>query len=113
MHPSNELRRQGTYSIDNPIALAQLAAWQDLADSWSVRVTRRGEPGKRQLHLICTACQCTVFVLVGKDGRGYTFALAQVTSALVAHLRNIHRDRDPAEGIRTDGKQDTETNPDA
>jgi hypothetical protein len=109
MHPSNETRRQGTYGIDNPIALAQLAAWQALADGWSLRIVTRGGPGQRQLHLICADCRCTVFVLVDKQNRGYQLSLSMITAGVVAHLRNIHRDQDPTLGIGINGRQDTQT----
>lgn len=99
------MRRQGTYPLDNPLALRQLAAWTVIADTWPVTFAWR----HNQLHLICHQCSVTILNLSGANSTGfYVFTQDIVTSATVAHLRNLHRDLDPDDG-GTDDRQDTET----
>lgn len=92
----------------NPVALAQLQAWETIARGWPVRCGPTEIPGS--FHVRCVVCGMTVFP-VTVNGVAYDCTLNQVLAGLVAHLRNVHRDierevyrDDPVNGI-----QDTES----
>ena len=90
-----------------PLALAQLAAWQGAASEHSLTVVYRGNG----IHLICSEDYETVFPIADGQGNGYRFALADLTAAVVAHLRNRHRDLEAK--VYENGRQDKKAVPDA
>jgi len=89
--------------VIGPIALAQLAAWERIADTWVMQIQTRyvagligGDPSKMEGHLTCGACDQTVKVIENDSGH-YIMTIQEIRAALVAHLRNIHRELDPDE----------------
>lgn len=90
--PDNQ-GRPVRHKVD-PLAIAQLKAWEILARQAPLTVAIR----RRQLHLICVADRMTVFVLADGEKRGYHFSLDLLMAALVAHLRQLHRELDPDKG---------------
>jgi hypothetical protein len=74
----------------SPLAVYQLKAWQDIARTWIIQVIRRGD----DYHLVCPACDESVKPMM-KDGRYYITSVEEILAAVVAHLRNRHRNMDP------------------
>lgn len=82
----------------HPIALAQLAAWEKIADTWVMQVVSKDRGLiSVETHLTCGACDQTVKVAENDSGH-YIMTIQEIRSALVAHLRNIHRELDPDRG---------------
>ena len=90
------------------VALAQLAAWQSVAEKWilvpQVLITPVGHrlgANVEQLHYTCggyphtdyggaSGCNGSIWVL--HDGSNYISAtLSDQLAAIVAHIRNVHR----------------------
>ena len=89
------------------LAVRQLAAWEHVVREWPVQIGMR-ENGS--FHLICAVCDMAVIPVIGgvgvRDmGTSYTLTHNITLAALVAHVRNVHRDIE-SEVYRTDGRQD-------
>lgn len=77
------------------LAHSQLEAWENLAKKWALIPVERMENGVfYQLHLACLECGGTVWTL-SQNGGYVLYTHADVLSATVAHLRNVHRELDP------------------
>ncbi len=70
-----------------PLALGQLAAWQQIAATWPLRI---GDG-----HLRCAPCLGPVLAVFDANSTPYVLTPQQVTDATVLHLRNHHEDLDP------------------
>ena len=77
-----------------PLAIHQLRAWEEIADTWVMYVQSRMNGPKTEYHAVCGACEETVSVLENDTGY-YLMTLQQIRASIVAHLRNRHRDLDP------------------
>ena len=75
-----------------PLALHQLAAWQQLAREWSLS-SKELAPG--QLHLVCVMCDASILALHDTNGGPYYFTWWIVLDATVMHLRRRHADMEP------------------
>ncbi len=83
--------------VIGPIALAQLAAWERIADTWVMQIqTLTVLNRKTEVHLTCGACDQSVKTVENDSGH-YIMTIQEIRAALVAHLRNIHRELDPDE----------------
>jgi len=70
-----------------PLAVGQLAAWENLADSW---VTE--ESGRR---LECGVCHGSILVLTDRLGVRYRYTHVDRLALIVLHLRSFHPHLDP------------------
>lgn len=92
----------------NAVALAQLEAWEAVANKWilvpQVLITQMGHrlgPNIEQLHYTCggyphtdyggaSGCNGSIWML--HDGSNYiNCTITDVLAATVAHIRNVHR----------------------
>jgi hypothetical protein len=89
----------------NPVAIAQLKQWEEMALKWPVRY----EYKLNDMHLCCATCGITVFA-VEHYHKPYTASLEIYLAAMVAHLRNVHRDIEKAvyQDDKSNGSEDTE-----
>jgi hypothetical protein len=71
------------------VALAQLAAWEDIARGW-VLVTAPGEEYAR-----CKRCGQAVIRLADDGSRAYTYTPEAKLALTVAHLRQAHPELGP------------------
>lgn len=71
-----------------PLALAQLAAWQEAAISWPLRLNEADG------HLRCK-CGRSVVPLTDRDGVAYAVTPRLVTDSVVRHLRESHPEEEP------------------
>ena len=72
-----------------PLAVRQLAAWEDIARGWP---SRPDADGKCQR---CQACGVALYRLADDAGRPYRYGPGQVLAQTVAHLRQAHAELDP------------------
>jgi hypothetical protein len=75
-------------------AVAQLAAWEAIAEDWPVVLDAEGI-GR------CGACGQGVLMWIDRTGAPYRYSHEQVLSLTVLHLRNRHADLDPDHAPRT------------
>lgn len=81
MRPAGELA---------PVAVAQLAAWEKLAETWQAKIALDEEGVGR-----CGDCGKGVLVWIDRRGKPYRYTHEQVLALTVLHLRNHHADLDP------------------
>lgn len=81
------IRHRGQLSA---MAVNQLNAWQKIAETWVVQFGSRDNTW----HLICPACDQSIISLE-LNGGWYILSIEEMQAAIVAHLRNRHRDLDP------------------
>ena len=67
---------------------AQLAAWQEIAETWPVALDEDGI-GR------CSACGKGVILWLDPNGHPFLYTHEQVMAQTVLHLRNHHPDLDP------------------
>ena len=79
---------RGTGKVGD-IALMQLAWWEAKADEWPVYFAVSGTGDS--IHMHCGNCAASI-VKLQKDQEPYILPFANLTSQLVAHLRNRHRE---------------------
>lgn len=75
------------------LAVVQLALWEAIARNWPVSLIKR-ETGT---HLTCRLCDVSVLP-VDDNHADYLLTADIMIAAIVAHLRNVHRDLDPDKG---------------
>jgi hypothetical protein len=86
----NDSPRDGTV---HEIALDQLAQWQRIAESWSVRVTKRKDAtGLMREVNICGQCEQNIWFTADKNGLVYAYDMEEVLSLIVAHIRQNHEE---------------------
>ena len=71
-----------------PLALRQLAAWQDVAARWTA--TADGD------HLRCVACEASILPVGDPRGFRYMVTSQMILDATVMHLRARHAEMEPA-----------------
>lgn len=71
------------------VARQQLAAWQQVAADWPVRV------GGGASHLHCGDCGGPVLAIADGTATAYHLTPQQIMDATVMHLRARHEDLDP------------------
>lgn len=76
-----------------PVAAAQLAAWQQLAEDWPARIDGR--------VVRCGECGKGIRLLRDATGRMYLFTHVEALAMTVLHLRNHHPDLDPGKPAET------------
>lgn len=78
------------------LAHSQLEAWENLAKKWPLIPVERNTEDHAFFHLqlACLNCGMTVWTL-SQNGGYVLYTHADVLSATVAHLRNVHRELDP------------------
>lgn len=88
----------------DPLALAQLAAWERYARNWPMWFSEK----QTGWHLSCSVCGQTVTPLT-INGVPYTLTADIVLAAMVAHLRIVHAEieREVYRDGGIDGRQDT------
>ena len=72
------------------VATGQLAAWEDIARSWTLYnddVCQR-----------CVSCHMAVWRLLDENGNAYRYSVEQQLALIVAHLRQAHMELDPDRG---------------
>lgn len=82
------------------IARMQLAAWQELALTWTVYYGVLTDPREvdkpvkedQAKHAFCGACQVSIYQVTDQDGREFAYEPGQELAMIVMHLRNRHRD---------------------
>ena len=74
-----------------PLALAQLAAWQQIASMWECR-----QDGP---ILRCADCDAGIMLTADGAGRPYRWTGEQALAMTVLHLRARHPDLDPDKGL--------------
>ncbi len=72
-----------------PLAQAQLAAWQDLAQTWPLTLDAA------EGHIRCGRCQQSVARLADDLGKAYSYWVRDWLAMVVAHLRQAHPEADP------------------
>ena len=70
-----------------PLAVAQLAAWEDIAREW----TTYADPPMRR----CVSCHGGIWRETDGAGTAYRFTPEQQLAQIVTHLRARHSDLDP------------------
>lgn len=79
---------RGTGKVGD-IALMQLAWWEAKADEWSVYFDVTPVDGS--IHMYCGECTASI-VKLQKGQDSYMTPFSNLTSQLVSHLRNRHRE---------------------
>lgn len=77
------------------IATNQLRAWEKYAARWPIMLIWRDEDAT--YHLCCPVCGVTILPVSthNKESQRYvTFTVADLLAMTVAHLRNVHRDKE-------------------
>jgi len=76
-----------------PLALRQLAAWEDLAGRWPLEL----DSGEHPWVWRCARCPSGKGVLLATDPQGarYRWTGRQRIQMITLHLRNHHADLDP------------------
>lgn len=72
----------------SPVAIAQLSAWEMVAREWPINFV----PHDDAWHAHCAVCGTTITPLADYRGSGYWISIDIMLAAMVAHLRNVHRD---------------------
>lgn len=81
----------------NPVAVAQLAAWEKIARDWTFVEGIDSEfPNVAMLR--CASCFGGIYRLTDDTGTEYRYSPEQQLALTVAHLRMSHLDLDPDRG---------------
>ena len=72
-----------------PLAAAQLAAWQQIAERWPLTLSAGGRTR------LCQSCGKGVYLETDEHGVPYRYTPAERTAHIVLHLRAHHADLDP------------------
>lgn len=78
------------------LAARQLAAWQDLADTWPLDLDDAADPAVWR----CPVCLLGVMLDTDRHGVPYRWTAQDRQDAVVLHLRTRHAALDPAEHVR-------------
>jgi hypothetical protein len=76
-----------------PLALHQLAGWQQIALTWPLALDLRGAGDLP--HLMCADCMASVVPLGDAESRPYHVTPQQALDATVRHLRARHAELEP------------------
>ena len=80
---------RGTGKLEK-LTLEELAWWQAIADETVIRFDMR--PEDKSFHAICMECGQSVMRLSSHDGFFLSFRVNDLTTQVVSHLRNVHRE---------------------